>query len=427
MQRRLLFVFLLIGLAAFAEEPTELDFASAYSAILQRSLRIANEQWNVQAADARVTVKRAAFLPTFTGSLSQTNDNVAYTPLQVSNEASLTAGINVYRYGADTAALDGAKDDFRKENENLANEYLGAEQEAVEAIVLAIQRKRQKDSVAKIAQIKSEAYEVAKQRYKRGLLPILEVEKSGIDLENSRTRLKNSDVALSSANSALTVLLGHARIHDDWPWQKMLKNLANSDQLHFNLDGRPDYRSAQQAVFAESSRLSQYHRQMYPSLDFSFSFNDINFNQSDVRDYETGLTLTFNFFNQLQDYNAYQLQKVTLGQAEVHLETVKRQAEAQVEMLRRQFQQQLDAVRSLDRTLEITRRITEDSMERFRMGRATVNDLSIDQSRLLETEILDTDSWAATHTAYASLCHACGLRLMANGTCGDIMGPKITD
>jgi outer membrane protein TolC len=410
-------ILIMISTQAVAAEG-EVDFSSAYSTILERSLRVSNEEWAVKSADAKVFGKKAAFLPSVTGYWGQSNDLPANSPLAVSNYGELAVGVNVYRWGADTAALGGAKSDFKHEQENLANEYLGAEQEAIEDLILVVQRQREKNSVEKIVGIKSQAYQVAKQRYGRGLLPILEVEKAGIDLDNARSRLKNSEVQLNSARSSLTVLLGHAKVASDWPWRTMLVGLSNTDHLQFKVENRPDYRAAQLTVEAETERLRQSQRQMYPSLDLSFSFSDNNYNQSYLRDFDTSLTLTFNIFNQLQDYTNYRIAITTQGQAQVQLENIKRQAEAQVEMWRSQFQAQLETVRSLDHTLTISRRIMEDSLERFRNGRATVNDLSIDQNRVLETEILDTDSWAAAHTAYASLCHACGLRLAANGSCG---------
>ena len=60
----------------------------------------------------------------------------------------------------------------------------------------------------------------------------------------------------------------------------------------------------------------------------------------------------------------------------------------------------------------------EDNRQRFKMGRATANDLAVDQNRLLEAELLAVDGWVNAHLSLVKLCHALGHSIDAGGNCG---------
>ncbi len=54
---------------------------------------------------------------------------------------------------------------------------------------------------------------------------------------------------------------------------------------------------------------------------------------------------------------------------------------------------------------------------RFRLGRTTVNDLALDQNRLLQAELLSVEGWENAHLSFVRLCHALGSHVGARGEC----------
>src|SRR5262249_35339548 len=148
------------------------------------------------------------FLPSLSAQFSRTDDHYQEAPLNITPTIGTVITANLFHGGADTAAFDGAEADVQKEIRSFFNEKLNAEEDAIEALILLIQRSKEKDIIEKLVNVKSDSYEVAKTRYRKSLLPILDVEKSSIELDNARARLTDAIRTLSNAQATVANLLG---------------------------------------------------------------------------------------------------------------------------------------------------------------------------------------------------------------------------
>ena len=69
-----------------------------------------------------------------------------------------------------------------------------------------------------------------------------------------------------------------------------------------------------------------------------------------------------------------------------------------------------NAIKS-QQVLRLARSLYNDSFKRFEQGRSSVNDLLLDQSRLLDSETLAINSWYKAHLALIGVCNLKGLSI----------------
>src|SRR5690606_25635446 len=109
--------------------------------------------------------------------------------LTVPREFSILSELNLFRGGADWSALFAARAREAAQKANVEAAFLDVEAQAVQALVMAIQRKQEVKLRAEIVGHRSQLLKIAEQRYSRGYLPLQEVDKLSIDLSNAQTKL----------------------------------------------------------------------------------------------------------------------------------------------------------------------------------------------------------------------------------------------
>ena len=402
----------------------QIGFGEAYEKIQKRNLAAGNQALNVEIASERKLARVGAFTPSLSlvGSSNQQSGTFNQAATTSSNVRSLTVnvGANIFRSGSDFAALKGANRDIDASEASLDDQRLKAEDDAATALLTLISRSREREFIAQIVGLNTESLKIARERFNHGLLPQQEVDKTQIDLDNAQARLINADVALADARAEVSARLGSIQnLNLEWPWREQIASGPRPDASSFKLDFRPDYRSALFTLEAEDWRKHAARANLLPSLDFNAGAGSFDLSQ-DRRDWSAGLTLTIPIFEKFVGWSQARIQSLTAQQAEINRELIARTANAEIESLTVGYRAARESAIARERTSKLTSRIYGDSLQRFRMGRTSANDLSVDQNRLLETQILEVQGWTNAHLSLARLCHSLGQSVLANGSCREI-------
>ncbi len=382
-------------------------FSSAYRAILERSLRIETQRRQIDASEARRLAQWGSLAPSlsFEVNQKQAGESPSVGPL---NGAALTTTVNLFRSGADLAGIQAARENLRANREKLLNERQLVEEDALSALVTFIGRVRARQINEKIVQLRAESLRIAKERYDRGLLAMQEVDKVAIDLDNSRAKLIDAQAREAEGRALLKSALGHDAIAIEWPWKDSLVKSQDLDKGLFDLERRPDWRQLKASVEEQKGRRRQALGQLLPSLSFSASLGNSDLANSGRRDWGTLLTLSVPIFEGLRDYSNFQVQGLELQVAEYRLEALRRLAPAEVESLKENHRAARESALAREKTAKVSERLFSDNQQRFRLGRATVNELAFDQDRLLQSQLLEIEGWLNLHLTYARLCHGLG-------------------
>jgi outer membrane protein len=428
-KRSTVFLFLLVSTQSFAQAQEKMSFDSAYRAILERSLRIQTQGYDVEISRQKRLQALGQFAPSVTIVGEQTQNTATLPgdptiPLATSTtnsitgrSAAVTASLNLFRSGGDIAGAKAASRNVRSTRERSSLERQGVETDAVDALVNVIARAKEREITSKLLKVQDESMRVAKERFNKGYLPSQEVDKVAIELENARAQVTDAEVAESEARARLQALLGHDRIELEWPWRKSLTDSSGLDKLDFDLVKRPDWRAATTKLEAQAWSKRQSWSTLLPSLDLIGSYGNADLSQPERRDWSLGFTLTIPLFDRYTAWGNTQIQKLEESKAQTELESVIRTAPAEINALRANYRSSRDSALVREKTAKLSERVYGDNFLRFRLGRATVNELAIDQQRLLQSQLSEVQGWSTAHLSLMRLCHALGGFVVASGTC----------
>ena len=399
-----------------------LSFSDAYVLIQRRNLNLQSQQLNVLSSRARKLGQVGTFLPSLNLVASDTQTGVSNARTSSATPelraAALTVSANLFKSGADFAGLKAANRDIDASQDILQQQQLNAEDDAASTLISLIAKTRERELIAQLTSIKQESLKIARERYAKGLLAAQEVDKTQIDLDNAQAKLTDADVSLAAARAAVSARLGNSQnVQIVWPWKSAILTGPRPDASPFKLEDRPDYRASVKTLEAEDWRIHASRAHLLPSIDLSASYGNFDLSQTDRRDWSTILTLTVPIFEGFRGWSATRLQSLVKQQAELQRETIRRDAHAEIESQTVVFRAARDSAVAREKTSKISARLFNDNLQRFRLGRASVNELSIDQQRLLDAQILEVEGWSNAHLGFVRLCHALGHSVLANGSC----------
>lgn len=398
-------------------EKAELHFDSALQEIAKRSTTLRSQEAALQSARARTLPLKMAFLPSLSAEAEQSSnstlDRAGVWGMESSRNVLLTAKLNLFRFGADAAALSAALSDAESENARLDSVKLSEESAAVRALIQRIERAREVGFLQDLVGLNSKAHEIAQQRYARGLLPVQEVDRVSIDLSEAKARLSEAQASEEEARGSLERLLGHDRIVSEWPWKEVLGNekrwRAILEKNSLELAQLPEWRVAQAKAQSQEERISNARRVLLPSVDARLSYGLTQpLGQDFTRGWSGALSISMPLFDHLSRYSGLQEQRFALTSAEAEKERTQRDAESKWLRSRQSFQAVLRALLEREKILSLSRKLYEDSFKRFQLGRMSANELFTDQIRLIDTELSALQGWAGAHLALTELCHASG-------------------
>lgn len=405
-----------------AETPaaeSRLSFSEAMNAIVERSTSVLAAKAQLESVRASNLSSHLVMLPTISLTASQdySRDSTAGASTLDRRGFAGTSRLNIFKFGADAAAMRAANREEETQEFLLADATLKSESAAVAALVALIQSELEMLNLEQSLQIRTEALRIAEARFKRGLTPQQEVDKLQVELNNATANFHDVEASLASARADLTNLLGHDRVSFEWPWKTALEKSKPMvlTLAQESLSQRPDWQAAEVKVEGARGRADEAFGKFLPSLDANFTYGffqtRLGSSSRSGGEWSGGVTLTIPLFDRLDNYGSYRSLYFTRAGTEADLERIRRLANAEWQAAR----QALEIVRSSalerDKSLTLSRQLYKSGEFRFKRGLMTADELGRDQDRLYNSELLSIRGWAATHSQYARLCHALGRRI----------------
>ena len=400
-----------------------LEFSAALEQILGRSTTIDDQKAQLKSVEARNLAAELRYLPSLELEARQTTQKTFGI---TSNRQSLGLGVqmNLFKFGADSAAMSAAERQIEAETSALNQSILLAEKEAVQTLVEVIAANRELVITEQILETRKDSLGIAKKRFKRGLLPIEEVEKISVDVSNADAQLNDTKVRLVSANAELNRLLGGGYIVPQWPWKDKFKERIEPllAQRGWEPNARPDVQEAKSRLLAAEEQVDESWGKIFPSLDLGFSYNLFQSKVAGLNnngnEWTGTIALTIPLFDRLTNYSNYRAQIHQKTRAEVALERTRRFADSDWESAKRSLKISYETALAREKTVLVSRRLYQANLRRFNKGVIGANELIIDQDRLFRSERFAISGWADVHNNFTRFCHAQGKRVggCINGT-----------
>ncbi|MGE0616143.1 MAG: efflux RND transporter permease subunit [Bacteriovoracia bacterium] len=401
------------SVAAPAESP--LKFEAALARIVERDLGRQVEAQRMDEFAAKRRAAQMAFLPSVSASGARKATHATGATVETT-DLELSGTMNLFRFGADWEAIKAARADENAQTHLVEQAEFTAERAGVAALLKRIQNEKSRQILKREVESQQKLLEIARERYRRGLLSGQEADKVAIDLAESRASLRDREVLFVEAEADLREKLGTTQVEVAFPWEDRLGTWRKKKpwlSSSLVLAARPDWQAASLAREAADARKTRQFRGFLPTLNAVGAYGRYDLSNADYYGWSAGLTLSVPLFDQLVQYSAYQTASVEAVVADYKVQQVERDAASGFASARHAFEQALESAFERDQAQAMARRISSDNLKRFQAGRISANDLIIDQRRQSNAELSAIDGWTALYTRYTDFCHALGKRVGA--------------
>ena len=331
--------------------------------------------------------------------------------------ASLSLSLPIFNFGADSATVAGSI--LSQQGSEISTRLLRSKIENSMASLLINSIKLKKLVVVEDSLFKSREALLYKAEglYKRGLLPEEELEKNRVD--TGLAKLQLAEIQMNSINELRTVeaALGGRPGPLEWPWD--LPFFARFEKWN----GRPWIEKNLSRVLEEpllekkkaENAVIMARAQTLPSVSFSSGLSK-SFALRGEEPLATSWSMQFSasvpIYSRFENSSRLEAALLQLGSANFRLEEKQRNFLDLVLRTESSFRNKVKAASERTAFLVRARKNLERSRERFVAGRISSNELTTDESRMLQMEQIRITLIADLHKDLLELCRVLTLSLV---------------
>lgn len=396
--------------SSFSENGSQVSILDLVQEALQTDPQYLNKKSQVRSSEALVFGASGLFLPTISASASQTQqgEDLLKQPTKYQSYL-LTSQWNLFRFGADAAKRNSSQMQLQSDQASLLEYQIGFESEFSESLFNYIAQRKTLNIQKDQKRSQERLLDIAQQRFKRGFLARQEVDKLSIDLDFIEQEIANSQDRLDSLEPQIRKRLPQFPTDMTWPWRETASQLKIKA---LEPDTHPSLVARLRSFEAAQSEYSQYNRQFWGSLDLSVQWSRSNQLTPDFSDQGASiLTFTIPLFQRFEDWTARKVSFEKMIRSENSMRQVKEDLLARHEQALKTFETQKRNLEMRTKTLAISRALLKDNQARFQQGRASANELSIDQNRVFQAERAAIAAELQVHLAMKNLCSSLGKTL----------------
>lgn len=391
------------------------NFEDVVQKIVTESREVARAKTQSTLVKERNRPAHLAYYPTLSGQVGAQRGTVDRgLPPDDSLSAGINSNLNLYRFGADAASIRAADFEESAAETAVQDAILKVEGEAAKTLLEYIKATKELEVLSRIEKHETESFDIASLRYKRGLLALQEIQKLEIDRERSRARLDDAKTAVSIVEVRVANLSKGMRPHREWPWEKE-KLEAKAAQIESQSSAAsPEILALEQRLSARRADVEAARAKRYPSLDFDASYSHSrSLSQADGKrtPWQLGISLSVPLFDRFSAQSATHVAMENVTELRLEKEAAELRNGENLQIASLNFKNALASLRSREKALNGSRKLYQFSLERFEKGVLSVNDLSVDESRLYDAELLVLNAMQTVHQSFVELCHAKGQRL----------------
>ncbi len=369
-----------------------------------KNLNLQTEEQNLKASNDLLLSRRLFWTPKLSVSLEKNKTRLNNVETVNYDSANADLSLNIFAAGSDWNKMKGAKASNNAQELQVLNENLRVEVKASDLIFKSLYITESQRIEEQLLKLKEESFRIIKDRYNQGKIPLQEVTKSEVDLVQQKNKLRSAVLELSENRSQISSLFITSIQTKSWPFnEKTMPKLPEASKLPV----------AEQKFWISQSREEAWRATRglhWPSLDLHLQYQEAPIKDRTSKQVVGVITLTLPIWNRYEtsaqvssayaEYigalNDYKDTEQTLSQRTLFLKE-------KIETAR------LNLYES-KRNLDLSKKLYEDILKSFRLGRISTNDLIIEQNRLLESENNLALSQLTFHQGIIEACTLSGLK-----------------
>jgi outer membrane protein TolC len=329
---------------------------------------------------------------------------------------------SLFRFGADVAQEDSAEFGILKQEAKLKSLQLKAEADAAASLIAAVAATMDLAIIRKLHATSEELLRVAKKQYQKGSLASQDVLKIEVDLGSSQTRLLEAQATVEKTEGMIAPYLGGDSVEKQWPLRDLVLSGASPLVRPQDLNSlevpseqsSPAIKAAALEVKEQEALVVAARARQRPSVDLTAGISSQLSNSSlSPPQAQAGISLSVPIFDRFEGASSTQAAIHLKQAAAANLEAQSRENVRAFNAARIALKAALLTIQTHERLLVAASSLYRDNLARFERGLVSVNELTLDQNRLLSAELAVSQSWRAVHEHLFDLCHAMGKGIKA--------------
>ena len=396
-------ILLFLSVMSFAQASLS-PFFSDLDHFKSKSLALQTEESNLKASNDLLFSRQLFWTPKLSVSFEKNKTRLNNLEVGSSDSANADLTLNIFKGGSDWNSMQDAKAQKKAQELQLLNENLRVEVKASDLIFKSLFIAESQRIEEQLLKLKEESFKIVKDRYAQGKIPLQEVRKSEVDLVQQKNKLRSAVLELSENRSQIASSFVDSIATKSWPFdEKTVPKLSVSGRLPV----------AEQKFWLSKAREEAWRGtkgQHWPSLDFHLQYQESPIKERTNKQVIGVLTLTLPIWNRFETsaqvstaYAQYVGALNDYKDAEQTLNERVRFLKEKIEIAR------LNLYES-KKNLDLSKKLYEDILKSFRLGRVSTNDLIIEQNRLLESENNLALSQLAFHQGIVEACTLSGVK-----------------
>jgi outer membrane protein TolC len=367
----------------------------------EKNLSLQSTEQRLKAMGDNATAKKFFWMPTLTlsGGRQKIAHNQALADGQTSAYWKASSSWSLFNGGADFYGKRAADFQEQAESYNYQNDQLKTDAQLASIIFQQLYLNDVIESTQNLVKLREESHRIVIEKFKVGKVPYQEVEKSDIDKNQQEIRLRNLKIENLNNQTQWRALFGEEMQTDKWPFHTgtISTNFFEAKITSASYSVAPELGKLENLSLAYEGYWKSAKSDYWPRLDFVVDYqNDLVANNNNIsnRVWTGGLYLTIPLWNKYETAakvgSAYADFVAARNQFEIsrNLSRVKKNSMVEkIELTRKNLE---DAKASLQKS----EKLYEDMLTSFRFGRISVNELLIEQNRLIDSQMgLSQSEW----------------------------------
>ena len=369
-----------------------------------KNLNLQTEKQNLNASSDLLLSRKLFWTPNLNVSANKNQTKINSVNVSDGNNLSADISLNLFRGGSDWNKMKDAEAEKTAQELQVTNEALRVEVKASNLIFKSLYLTESERIQEQLLKLKEESLKIVTDRYKQGKLPLQEVTKSEVDLIQQKSRLRSASLDSSENKSQISSLFIENINTNAWPF---------SESTNLKLPTSSNIPLVEQKYWLSQSRDEIWKASKglnFPSLDLSVQYITSPIKERTDKQWVGLLSLSFPIWNQFETSATISSNYAQYIGALNDYKDTEQTLKEQALFLRIKIESSRMNLSESKKNLETSRKLYQDILKSFRLGRISTNDLFLEQNRLLDSENALALSQLSFHQSLIETCVLAGLK-----------------
>ena len=322
---------------------------------------------------------------------------------------SLNASLDIFSFGRDWNVFQANRYAEKAQLMRVESQLMIREAEIADLVLGYLREAKNVEILNRLVKMKEEARQLSFKRLQRGIMSQQDYQKVQLDASNARAELFVAEQRLNTL-TAQCRSFAVKTLPTQYPWENDLSEARLNELMTLSTDVSelPQFKeaflNAESAAYESNAALAN----MWGDVSFTFTRSYYDFPDAELWEWRTSLVYTLPLFDQF-DQSVTRKRELAERQAqEIRQKFEKRRV--QEVLLAENNNLKISWKNWLERkeALKISNKLYQSTLGQFNQGKLSVNELFVDQDRLLRTEQIANEALHQLHTSTLAFCHSRG-------------------